>query len=116
LKGQVPVADLESVSANPVALKNWLGQVARFGFGKLSNGPVRDQALMQVVDPFGHVRETNYGRYFEVRTEVNPTNLAYTGLGLQAHTDNPYRDPVPTVQIHHCLESSADQHDGPKVQ
>ena len=60
-----------------------------------------------VVDLFGYVRETNYGRHFEVRTEVNPTNLAYTGLGLQAHTDNPYRDPVPTVQVLYCLESSA---------
>jgi gamma-butyrobetaine dioxygenase len=59
------------------------------------------------VDLFGFVRETNYGRHFEVRTQVNPTNLAYTGLGLQAHTDNPYRDPVPTVQVLYCLESSA---------
>ena len=53
------------------------------------------------------MRETNYGRNFEVRTEVNPSNLAYTGLGLQAHTDNPYRDPVPTIQVLYCLESSA---------
>lgn len=56
---------------------------------------------------FGYVRETNYGRHFVVRTEVNPTNLAYTGLGLQAHTDNPYRDPVPSIQVLYCLESSA---------
>ena len=54
------------------------------------------------------MRETNYGRWFEVRTEVNPTNLAYTGLGLQAHTDNPYRDPVPTLQVLWCIENSAD--------
>ena len=47
--------------------------------------------------------ETNYGRQFEVRTEINPTNLAYTGMGLQAHTDNPYRDPVPTIQVLYCL-------------
>lgn len=62
---------------------------------------------MRIVDLFGNVRETNYGRHFELRTEVNPTNLAYTGLGLQAHTDNPYRDPVPTIQVLYCLESSA---------
>ena len=53
------------------------------------------------------VRETNYGRYFEVRSEANPINLAYTGLGLSAHTDNPYRDPVPTLQLLSCLENSA---------
>lgn len=43
----------------------------------------------------------------KLRTEVNPTNLAYTVLGPQAHTDNPYRDPVPSIQVSYCLESSA---------
>jgi len=69
---------------------------------------VEPEALLKIAALFGYVRETNYGRYFEVRTEVNPTNLAYTGLGLQAHTDNPYRDPVPTIQILYCLENSAE--------
>jgi gamma-butyrobetaine dioxygenase len=107
LMTRIPVADFDAVHVDPVALKNWLGQVARFGFGKLTNGPIEELALTRVVDLFGYVRETNYGRHFEVRTEVNPTNLAYTGLGLQAHTDNPYRDPVPTIQVLYCLESSA---------
>ncbi len=107
LMTRIPVADFENVSSDPIELKPWLGQIARFGFGKLINGPVEDLALMQVVDLFGYVRETNYGRHFEVRTEVIPTNLAYTGHGLQAHTDNPYRDPVPTIQVLYCLESSA---------
>ena len=57
---------------------------------------------------FGYVRETNYGRWFEVRAEVNPNNLAYTNLGLQAHTDNPYRDPVPTLQLLACLENTVE--------
>lgn len=107
LMARIPVADFDAVHADPVALKTWLGQIARFGFGKLTNGPIEELALTRVVDLFGYVRETNYGRHFEVRTEVNPTNLAYTGLGLQAHTDNPYRDPVPTIQVLYCLESSA---------
>ncbi len=107
LMGDLPEADFATVGSDPAALEEWLGKVARYGFGKLTGGPVEDGALMQVVDLFGYVRETNYGRQFEVRTEVNPTNLAYTGLGLQAHTDNPYRDPVPTVQVLYCLESSA---------
>ena len=54
------------------------------------------------------MRETNYGRLFDVKTVVNPTNLAYTGLGLGAHTDNPYREPTPTLQLLHCLASSAE--------
>ena len=107
LMGSVPVASLPQVQADSQAKRDWLAEVARYGFGKLTDGPISDGALFEVVDLFGYVRETNYGRKFEVRTEVNPTNLAYTGLGLQAHTDNPYRDPVPTVQVLYCLESSA---------
>lgn len=107
LQAEVPDGDFTQVQTNPEMLCEWLGQIERYGFAKLSDGPIEDQALMKVADLFGYIRETNYGKHFEVRTEVNATNLAYTGLGLQAHTDNPYRDPVPTIQILYCLESSA---------
>ena len=85
----------------------WLGDVRKYGFGKITNGPIKEGALFKVIELFGYVRETNYGKHFEVRTEVDPSNLAFTGLALQAHTDNPYRDPVPTLQLLYCLESSA---------
>ena len=107
-KLSIPDAEFGEVSNNPSALLDWLAAVRRFGFAKLSGGPVEDGALIKVADLFGYVRETNYGKWFEVRTEVNPVNLAYTSLGLQAHTDNPYRDPVPTLQILYCLENSAE--------
>ncbi|WP_372573386.1 2-trimethylaminoethylphosphonate dioxygenase [Ruegeria jejuensis] len=103
-----PDADWNAVHADPRAKRDWLAAVAEYGFARLTRGPVEPEALLRVADLFGYVRETNYGRYFEVRTEVNPSNLAYTGLGLQAHTDNPYRDPVPGLQILYCLENSAE--------
>ena len=84
-----------------------MADVRKYGFGKITNGPITEGALFKVIELFGYVRETNYGKHFEVRTEVNPSNLAFTGLALQAHTDNPYRDPVPTLQLLYCLESSA---------
>ncbi len=108
LQSDVPTGDFGEVSQNKAALKDWLTHLRRYGFAKLEGGPVTEGALFKVADLFGYVRETNYGRHFEVRTEVNPTNLAFTGLGLQAHTDNPYRDPVPTLQILYCLENSAE--------
>ncbi|MGR3759402.1 2-trimethylaminoethylphosphonate dioxygenase [Roseobacteraceae bacterium NS-SX3] len=105
---RVPSFDWQEVKSSPAAKRDWLGAITRLGFAKLSGGPAEEGALLDCAGMFGYVRETNYGRYFEVRTEVNPTNLAYTGLGLQAHTDNPYRDPVPTLQILYCLENSAE--------
>ena len=107
LNAKLPTASFAALESGGAPLRDWLGALARYGFAHMSDGPVENGALMKVVDLFGYVRETNYGRQFEVRTEINPTNLAYTGLGLQAHTDNPYRDPVPTIQVLYCLESSA---------
>ncbi|MEM8793294.1 MAG: gamma-butyrobetaine dioxygenase [Pseudomonadota bacterium] len=108
LQTDVPVADFKAAQQDPAVLARWLGAVRRYGFAKMTGGPITSGALLEVAGLFGFVRETNYGKWFEVRAEVNPTNLAYTGLGLQAHTDNPYRDPVPTLQILYCLENSAE--------
>jgi len=107
LNQTLPCADYEKIKIDPNELCQWLTNIQKYGFAKLTNGPVEPGALLQVIKLFGYVRKTNYGEYFEVRTEVNPGNLAYTGLGLQAHTDNPYRDPVPTLQLLYCLENSA---------
>lgn len=103
----VPAADLDALRGDPDTRRDWLANVRRYGFAKVTGIGTKPGGLFDIVDLFGYVRETNYGRHFEVRTEVNPVNLAYTGLGLQAHTDNPYRDPVPTLQILSCLENSA---------
>lgn len=103
----LPAADYASIRDDRDALAAWLAAVRRYGFATLAGLPRESGALCRVVDLFGHVRETNYGRWFEVRSEIDPVNLAYTGLGLQAHTDNPYREPVPTLQLLACLENSA---------
>lgn len=70
-------------------------------------------SVLDVARSFGFVRTTNYGDLFDVRVEPQPINLAYTGRAIAAHTDNPYREPVPGIQLLHCLMSSA--HGGENV-
>jgi gamma-butyrobetaine dioxygenase len=62
--------------------------------------------VLAVAGTAGHVRETNYGRLFDVRVEPSPSNLAFTSREIGPHTDNPYRDPVPTLQLLHCLRNA----------
>jgi gamma-butyrobetaine dioxygenase len=62
--------------------------------------------VLRVAESFGYVRETNYGRLFDVRVVADPANLAFTSREIAPHTDNPYRDPVPTLQLLHCLRSA----------
>ena len=108
LQSEVPTADYKGVAADRTTLGRWLEAVRRYGFAVLTGMPTDSGQLCKVAELFGYVRETNYGRWFEVRAEVNPNNLAYTNLGLQAHTDNPYRDPVPTLQLLACLENTVE--------
>ncbi|MGY0235269.1 phosphonate degradation HD-domain oxygenase [Longispora urticae] len=98
-------ADLASVSwpefrADRTAA---LDALLRRGGVLLRGVPTADRTVLDVARGFGYVRETNYGTLFEVRVAENPTNLAFTGREIAPHTDNPYRDPVPTVQLLHCL-------------
>ena len=84
-----------------------LRSVVRDGFALLSGVPQVEGTVAEVAETFGYVRETNYGRTFDVRVEENATNLAFTGRAITPHTDNPYRDPVPTLQLLHCLSNAA---------
>jgi gamma-butyrobetaine dioxygenase len=61
------------------------------------------ECILGVARRFGHVRETNFGRVFEVYSRPGSNDLAYRPVPLGAHTDNPYREPVPGVQLLHCL-------------
>jgi gamma-butyrobetaine dioxygenase len=108
LQARVPDGSYPTLKTHRHALGLWLAAVRRTGFAVLRDVPRESGSLCAVAELFGYVRETNYGRWFEVRAEVNPNNLAYTNLGLQAHTDNPYRDPVPTLQLLACLENSVE--------
>jgi gamma-butyrobetaine hydroxylase len=104
----LPLADHAAVTSDPRQLRRWLALVDALGFGVLAGVPPMDGEVARVAGLFAHVRTTNYGRVFDVRAQIEPPNLAHTPLGLGAHTDNPYRDPVPTLQLLHCLSSSAE--------
>ncbi|MGH8319042.1 MAG: TauD/TfdA family dioxygenase [Steroidobacteraceae bacterium] len=61
------------------------------------------ECILEVARRFGYVRETNFGRLFEVYSRPGSNDLAYRPVPLGAHTDNPYREPVPGIQLLHCL-------------
>lgn len=103
---RIPRASWSDLQSSQRVLLEWLSAIDRFGFAVLDGVPCESGSLCGVAEMFGYVRETNYGKWFDVIAEVTPHNLANTNLGLQAHTDNPYRDPVPTLQLLACLENS----------
>jgi gamma-butyrobetaine dioxygenase len=81
----------------------WLASFLEFGFIIFTGVPTESQTVLRVGCAFGYVRDTNFGAYFDVRSVPDANDLAYTSIFLDPHTDNPYRSPVPGVQLLHCL-------------
>ena len=77
----------------------------KYGFVVIKDIPTEDNFIVQFANSIGSVRRTNFGEYFDVKSKPNPNDLAYTSLALAPHTDNPYRNPVPCIQLLHCIVS-----------
>ena len=91
--------DMQAPAHFLTALETYL----RYGFIVLTQVPTAPESILDVAAKFGYLKETNFGRYFEVYSKPDANDLAYTGFHLGPHTDNPYRDPVPGIQLLHCL-------------
>ena len=57
----VPSCDFDKLIKRNILTFNWLADVRKYGFGKITNGPITEGALFKVIELFGYVRETNYG-------------------------------------------------------
>jgi gamma-butyrobetaine dioxygenase len=104
---ELPEGDWPTIARDAAAELAWLEAYHAHGFGLLRNVPAKAGMVAEVGDHFGFVRTTNYGKLFDVISTPDPNNLANTALGLGVHSDNPYRDPTPGVQLLHCLVSDA---------
>ena len=77
----------------------------KYGFVIFKKVPTQDNFIVNFANSIGSIRRTNFGEFFNVKSKPNPNDLAYTSLPLAPHTDNPYRNPVPCIQILHCIEN-----------
>ncbi len=106
-----PVIDFRRLSTiGPDAIRAKREALTAFfelGFFVLSNTPAEPGALHEITSHFGRISPTNFGSLFDVRTEPIAVDLAYTPVALSAHTDQPYRAPVPGIQFLHTIVNDA---------
>ena len=84
---------------------NILQNFYKYGFVIFKNVPLEDNFILKFANSIGTVRPTNFGESFSVKSVPKPNDLAYTSIALTPHTDNPYRKPIPCIQLLHCLEN-----------
>ncbi|PHH79101.1 hypothetical protein CDD82_2592 [Ophiocordyceps australis] len=81
-----------------------LEQVTRLGLVVVTDVPPERDAVEAVARRLGPLRETFYGRTFEVRVKADADNVAYTGRALPLHQDLLYLSPPPRIQLLHCYD------------
>lgn len=102
---QIPRVDFKLLESLETLLKLF-ASVGETGICLVQNAPLQPNTVAIVAEQLGYIRQTNYGRVFDVTSEAGHSHLANTVRGLEVHTDNPYRNPPPGVQLLQCMCAS----------
>jgi len=86
LNGRLPEASWAEYLSDLAVKTRMLESLLGLGFALLREASCREGQVLEVAQAFGYVRETSYGRLFDVRVEPDPDNLAFTGARIPPHT------------------------------
>ncbi|WP_119462068.1 TauD/TfdA family dioxygenase [Rhodospirillaceae bacterium SYSU D60014] len=103
----IPTFDGRQVLDDDKALLEWLEALRSTGLTLLRKCPLELGAVEHFADRIAFLRETNFGRVFDVRSKVTPDSNAYTALELPLHTDLPTRELQPGLQFLLCRVNDA---------
>jgi gamma-butyrobetaine dioxygenase len=82
-----------------------LSAVMRDGFVVLRDVPREPGAVLSVAQSIG-VQETTRGPLCDVQASAAPAGQANTGRPITPRTHQPFRDPMPTLEVVHCLDDA----------
>jgi gamma-butyrobetaine dioxygenase len=100
-------AQPELMASGPLVAQ-WIEALLVEGVAIITSMPDSDAGLTDLARLIGHIRPTFFGDYFDVRTHIKPTNLAYTAKALELHTDTPAEEFAPGIQFLHCRTNSVE--------
>lgn len=95
--------DHDEILGDDRVLWQWLDALRSTGLTLVRNVPPREESLLNPIARISHIRETNFGRVFDVKSKPRADSAAYTSVNLPPHTDLPTRELQPGVQFLHCL-------------
>jgi len=87
MKEKVLWLDYEEYSKTEEGLLKALKHLQDYGLVFVRGVPTEDQEVVKVAERIGHLRETFYGRTWDVKSVPDAKNIAYTNLNLGLHMD-----------------------------
>ena len=85
-----------------------LERLLAHGFAVLTGTPRNLDAVQQVADSMGYVRQTIFGGLFEFEANEDMADSAYTPKELRPHTDGTYSLDAPGLQLLLCVDYDAE--------
>lgn len=106
LADEVRAIDFDDYMQGGPAFWDAVIDVCRLGIVYLRNVPRLERSVVDITTRMANIRETLYGRTFDVRAKPDADNVAYTSAALGLHQDLLYLDPPPMIQVLHCMDNS----------
>lgn len=107
LAAQLPTVSYDAVIARDRDLLQWLWMLRDQGIAIMRGVPCRPQQLLRIAERIAFARPSHFGTVFDVVAMADPNSTAYTALALPNHTDIPFYELPPGIQLLHCLEGDA---------
>ncbi|MDH3293093.1 MAG: TauD/TfdA family dioxygenase [Acidimicrobiia bacterium] len=89
-----------------VAHHDLLDAVTTGGFAVVDRMEPSDDTTEQLARLLGPVRETDFGRFFDIITEPVAWTLSQSAKGQDPHSDDPYRYTPSGISILHCRQAA----------
>ncbi|MEM7121723.1 MAG: TauD/TfdA family dioxygenase [Pseudomonadota bacterium] len=96
----------------PRVFLDWLEALRDYGITRLRGLPQKDGLLEAIVTRIGPVRESNFGRQYDLAIKDEPDSQAYTSDSLLQHIDLPTRETPHGLQFLYTRENTATGGDG----
>ena len=98
-----PQADYGQLFSSEETLLAFLKAFRALGFGIIHGVPTQPGQVLQAALKLGSFIR---GQPWHVQIDEDPEYISYSNLPLSVHTDDSYRDAVPSVHLMHCLRAA----------
>jgi len=105
---ELPAVSYPKAIGNQSELLKVFDAVRTYGICLLKDVPTESKATEEIAALLSFVRETHYGRVFEIISTPNPAVIANAPVPLRPHTDENFREPPPGIMIFHSIKASED--------
>jgi alpha-ketoglutarate-dependent taurine dioxygenase/DUF971 family protein len=106
LNDKIPEWDYDQIVTDESIRLQIFQRINDYGFAIINGVPVEEDQIEQLAAVFGFIRQTHYGRIFDLISTPQQRILAQTAHAIRPHNDELFRDPIPGLFMMHSLRAS----------